>query len=110
MLFIRACMDSFCLVTYVLMDNADSDFMYTLAHDLGGVNTVDGRDTTGAGLPLHGDQESNPLTDDAETASAYQTIVYQQSADEHDTIAGLGPLGRNQETTKHGYVEGLCYR
>jgi len=33
MLFLFACMDSFCLVTYVFMDNADSDFMYTLAHD-----------------------------------------------------------------------------
>ena len=66
---------------------------------------MDGQDTTGAGLPLHGDQESNPSTDDAETASAYQTIV-----EEHDTIAGLGPLGRYPETTKQGYVEGLCYR
>ena len=73
---------------------------------------MDGRDATGAGLPLHGDQESNPSTDDAETASAYQTIVYQQPVvgEEHGATAGLGPLGRNTETTKHGYVEGLCCR
>jgi len=70
---------------------------------------VDGRGTTGAGLPVHGDQESNPSTDDAEAASAYQTIVNLQSVEEHDATAGLGLLGRNPETTKHGYVEGCRY-
>jgi len=62
---------------------------------------------TGSGLPVHKDQESNPSTDDAETA--YLTAVYQQPVvgEEHDAPAGLGPVGRNPETTKHGYVEGL---
>ena len=72
---------------------------------------MDGRDTTGAGLPLHGDQESNPSTDDAERASAYQTIVYQSvDGEEHGATACLAPLGRNPETSKQGYVEGLCCR
>ena len=73
---------------------------------------MDGRDATGAGLPVHGDQKSNPSTDDAEMASAYQTIVYQQSVvgEEHGATACLAPLGRNPETSKHGYVEGLFCR
>jgi len=73
---------------------------------------VDGRDTTGAGLPVHGDQESNPSTADDDTTSSYLTAVYQQPVvgDERGAVAGLGPVGRNLETTKHGYVEGLCCR
>ena len=66
---------------------------------------MDGRDETGAGLPLYGDQESNPST------SAYQTIVYQSvDGEEHGATACLAPFGRNPETSKHGYVEGLCCR
>ena len=66
---------------------------------------MEGRDTTGAGLPVHRDQESNPSTDDARTASAYLTAVYRQPVvgEEQAETANLGP-----ETSKHGYVEGLC--
>jgi len=66
---------------------------------------------TGSGLPVHEDQESNPSMDDAETTSAYLTAVYQQPivGEEHDATACLGPVGRNPETTKHGYVEGCRY-
>jgi len=65
--------------------------------------------TTGVRLPVHGDQESNPTTDDAEKTSAYLTAVYQQPVlgEKCGAPAGLGPVGRNPETTKHGYVEGL---
>jgi len=65
-----------------------------------------------SGLRVHGDQISNPPTDDAETTSAYLTAVYQQPVvgEERGVPAGLGPVGRNPETTKHGYVEGLSCR
>jgi len=68
--------------------------------------------TTDAGLPVHGDQESNPSTDDAEKTSAYLTAVYQQpiEGEEYDATAGLGPFGRNPEILNDGYVEGLCCR
>jgi len=68
--------------------------------------------TTGSGLLVHGDQESDPSMDDAETTSAYLTAVYQQPVvgEELGAPAGLGPVGRNPETTNHGYVEGLCCR
>ena len=67
---------------------------------------------TGSGLPIHEDQESNPLTDDAETTSAYLTAVNQQPivGKEHDATACLGPVDRSLEITKHGYVEGLFCR
>ena len=68
--------------------------------------------STDAALPLHEDQESNLPTDDAEMTSAYLTAVYQQPVvgEELGAPAGLGPVGRNPETTNHGYVEGLCCR
>jgi len=49
-------------------------------------------------------------TNDAEATSAYLTAVYQQPVvgEERDATASLGPVGRYPETTKHGYVEGLC--
>jgi len=64
-----------------------------------------------ADIPVHGDQDSNTSTDDTET-SAYLTAVYQQQVvvEEHDATAGLGPLGRNPESTNHGYAESLCCR
>jgi len=68
--------------------------------------------TIDAGLPVHGDQKSNPSTEDAETTTAYLTAVYQQPivGEEHDATACLGPVGRNSETSNDGYVEGLCCR
>jgi len=71
-----------------------------------------GWSTTGSGLPVIKDQESNPSTKDAVTASAHLTAVYQQPVvgDERGATAGLGPVGRNLETTNDGYVEGVCCR
>jgi len=68
--------------------------------------------TTGSGLRAHEYHESNPSTDDAETTSAYPTAAYQQPVvgEEHGAPACLGRVGRNPETTKYGYVEGLCCR
>jgi len=52
------------------------------------------------------------MTDDTDTTSAYLTAVYKQPVvgDKHDATAGLGPHDTNTETSKHGYVEGLCCR
>jgi len=49
------------------------------------------------------------MAEDADTL-AYLTAVYQQPevGEEHDARARLGPLCRNTESSKHGYVEGLC--
>jgi len=71
-----------------------------------------GWSTTGSGLPVREDQESNPSTDDAETASAYLTAVYQQPVvgEERGVTAGLGPVGRNPEISNDGCVEGFCCR
>jgi len=65
--------------------------------------------THGARFPVQVDRESNPSMDDAETTSAYLTAVYQQPVvgEERIAPAGFGPVGRNPESTKHGYVEGL---
>jgi len=68
--------------------------------------------STDARLRVHEHQESYPSTDDARTASAYLTAVYQQPVvgEEIGATAGLGPVGRNPEATNDGYVEGLCCR
>jgi len=68
--------------------------------------------TTGSGLPVHEDQESYPSTDDADTASAHLTAVNQQPVvgEERGATAGLGPVGRNPETSNERYVEGVCCR
>ena len=73
---------------------------------------MDGRNTTQASLPVLGDQVPNTSTNDTETTSAYLTAVNQQPVigEEYGATEGLGPIGRDTETTKHEYVEGLCWR
>ena len=68
--------------------------------------------STWLGLPVHEDQVLNPSMDDAEATSAYLTAVYQQTVvgEKRGAPADLGTVGRNPESTKHGYVEGLCCR
>ena len=76
------------------------------------MNTRPSWSTHEADIPVHGDQESDTMTDDTDTTSAYLTAVYQQPVvgDKHDMTVGLGPHDTNTETSKHGYVEGLCCR
>ena len=75
-------------------------------------NTLPCLSTPNDDMPVHGNYESNKMTDDTETTPAYLTAVYEQSVvgEEHGVTAGLGPVGRNTNTTNHEYVEGLCSR
>ena len=74
------------------------------------MNTLRSWSTHEVDIPVHGDQESDTITDDKDTTLAYLTAVYQQPVvgGKNDATAGFDPLGSNTELSKHGYVEGLC--